>query len=131
MVAVPRLGTAAGVTSIVVLAGLVQGVLEVKTSVIGPPSPSGSKVLPNTPGPDQVPFGNPGSCRPVRLIGAWISQTLVVPSIGVCGTSTVTVVLFGSAQEAAGVKVSVTSPDSPSGLKVLPLTPGPLQIPPG
>ena len=127
----PSTGVPATDTVTVVVAGLVQGAVGVKVNTTGPDCPAGLKVVPLTPGPDQLPAGNPGSCRVLRLSGASVSQRLAVPKLGVTGRSTVTVVVAGLVQGVLGVKVRVTLPDCPAGLKVVPLTPGPDQLPVG
>ena len=125
------MGVPAADTVTVVFAGLVQGVLEVKVSMTGPLSPTGSKVEPLTPGPLQLPLGNPGSCKVVRSRGGSVSQRLAGLRLGIAGVVILIVAFAGLVQGVLGVKVSTTAPFCPFGLKVVPLTPGPLQVPLG
>ena len=127
----PSIGVPAGETVIVVVAWFVQGSDGVNNRLTGPSRPAGSKVLPLTPGPAQVPFGKAGSCRLIRLKGPSVSQMLALPSTGVCGLFTVIVAVAALVQAVLGVNNRLTGPESPSGLKVFPLTPGPDQVPLG
>ena len=118
-------------TLMVVVAGLAHcPAFGVKVSAMFPLKPIGLKRLLLTPGPDQLPLNPP--CVVGRLMAGEFSQIEAgTPVIaGVVGVVTLMVVVAGLAHcPAFGVKVRVMFPLKPVGLKLLPATPWPDQLP--
>ena len=85
--------------------------------------------MPVTPTPDQLPVVKLGSCKPNKLYTPLSSQIISVPKVGLVAGVTVIVVVEGLAQVPVGVKVKVTEPLCPTGLKFVPVTPTPDQLP--
>lgn len=126
------LGVTAVFTVIVVVAGLAHWpAFGVKVRVTLPFCAVGLKLLPETPLPDQFPVKPP--CGVGRLMEDALSQMEAgTPVIaGVTAVFTVMVVFAGSTQVALEVKVKLTTPLCPTGLKLEPVTPGPDQVPVG
>ncbi len=120
------------ITVTVAVAACAQPATGVKVRVLGPSAArAGSKLPADTPVPDQVPvtpscgFGN-GKAGPEEQYGPPRSS-----KTGVMAGSTTTVIISSVAHcPGSGVKVSAGLP-APAccGIKLLPVTPGPLQEP--
>lgn len=125
-------GVTARVTVMFVVAGLAHwpGV-GVNVNVTLPLWPVGLKLLPETPFPDQFPVIPPWFVGKLRE-AAFSQMEAGTPVItGVTAMFTVMLVLAGSMQAAFEVKVKLTLPLCPAGLKFMPETPGPDQVPVG
>ena len=103
----------------------------VNESVTLPLRPAGLKLLLVTPSPDQLP--TMPLCTVGSAMGAAVWQMEAgTPEIGgAVAVFTVMVVVAGATQAWLEVKVSGMLPLSPIGLKLVPFTPVPLQVPLG
>jgi hypothetical protein len=120
-----------GLTCTITVAGNSQKPLGVKVRVCWPtPAIAGSKLLPDTPAPDQTPEKLISS-KVVKSRGALSSQsTGGVNNEGVIAAITFTLTLALILQVLSGSKLRLCTPGpAMAGLKLLPLTPGPLQVP--
>ena len=100
-----------------------------RVSVTEPLCPAGLKFVPVTPTPDQLPVVKLGSCNPNKLYTPLSSHIASVPKLGLVAGVTVIVVVEGLEQFPVGVNVNVTGPLCPTGLKFVPVTPTPDQLP--
>jgi hypothetical protein len=95
----------------------------------------GSKKPPRTPVPDHVPDGTPPTTSVDKSIGAFDTHAVAVAKVGAAGAFTVTVLVPGSRQlppPVGGEYVIVKLPEAVEpASKVLPVTLGPVQVPPG